>query len=194
MSAAEPVAPASPATAKGPAPAGLADESESSTWAYIGIGSNIEPESNICRALGELHRYFGPLTVSSIYANPAFGFVGPDFLNLAVKFATRLPLGELAEQLWEIEAGHSEQRNQRAKKYASRALDLDVLLYGDQVADHNGVRVPRPEITRHAFVLRPLAEIAGDYRHPVLGLTLAELWARFDQSQTMLRPVALPVA
>lgn len=192
MSQAELVAPVSPALARGAVPAGGADESEPLTWVCVGIGSNIEPERNIRRALTELRRRFGPLTVSPIYANPAFGFIGADFWNLAVKFATRLPLVELAGQLREIEARHPEERH-KAAKYTSRALDLDLLLYGDQVADHNGVRVPRPGIARHAFVLRPLAEIAGDYQHPLLGLTLAELWARFDQSRASLRPVMLPV-
>ena len=55
----------------------------------------------------------------------------------------------------------------------------------------NGLRIPRDEITRHAFVLRPLAEVAGDRRHPRLGVTFAELWAAFDQSQETLQPVAV---
>jgi 2-amino-4-hydroxy-6-hydroxymethyldihydropteridine diphosphokinase len=61
----------------------------------------------------------------------------------------------------------------------------------DLALRENGLQLPRDEITRHPFVLRPLAEVAGDRRHPLLGITFAELWAAFDQSRETLRPVAL---
>jgi len=180
------------ATVRPATPARVVVETEPRVWACVGIGSNIEPEQNVRRALTELRRRFGALTVSTIYANPAVGFAGDDFLNLAVKFATALPVHELAAQLREIEARHP--ACGEATKFTARALDLDLLLYGGLVADSHGVRVPRPEITRYAFVLRPLAEIAGDWLHPLLGVTLAELWARFDRSQALLlRPVTLTV-
>ena len=75
-------------------------------WVCVGIGSNIEPKRNIPHALAELRRRFGALTVSTVYANPAIGFAGDDFLNLAVNFDTDLPVHNLVAQLREIEARH----------------------------------------------------------------------------------------
>lgn len=161
-------------------------------WVGVSIGSNIDPEQNVCRALEALRRRFGTLTLSTIYANPAVGFVGDDFLNLAVKFSTNLPVHSIIAQLREIEARY--QPNAEAIKFAPRTLDLDLLFYGDQVLEEGGVRLPRPGMTRYAFMLRPLAEIAGEWRHPLLGVTAAELWDQFDSSQALLRPVILPCA
>ena len=158
-------------------------------WVCIGIGSNIEPERHIRLGLAELRRRFGPLVVSTVYANPAVGFAGDDFLNLAASFASDWPVRAVAAALADIEAAY---RPPGANpKHPSRALDLDLLLYGDRVLAEDGIRVPRAEITRHAFVLAPLAEIAGEHRHPLSGITFAELWARFDRSRANLRPVEL---
>lgn len=157
---------------------------------YIGIGSNIEPERHIRAALAALRRQFEPLTVSTVYANPAVGFVGADFLNLVAGFETKLTVYDVAADLRAIEAVY--QRPCGGLKLTPRTLDLDLLLYGDLVLNgEGGLRIPRAEITRHAFVLRPLAEIAGERRHPVLGVTFAELWAAFEQARETLRPVAL---
>lgn len=158
---------------------------------YVGMGSNIEPERHIRAGLADLRERFGPLGVSTIYANPAFGFVGADFLNLVVGFETGLTVHEVAAGLRAIETIHA--RGGHGSKQESRTLDLDLLLYDDLVLRTNGLCVPRDEIIRHAFVLRPLAEMAGERRHPVLGATFAELWAAFDRRRERLTPVILAV-
>ena len=160
------------------------------TWVCVGIGSNIDPERNICAALITLRRRFGPLCVSTVYRNPPVGFIGDDFLNLVIRFDTDLSPALLAAELREIES--CQQPSGKEARFAPRALDLDLLLYADAVLTADGVRVPRRDITRYAFVLRPLAEVAGERLHPVLGVTFAELWAQFDQSHERLQPVVLP--
>lgn len=156
---------------------------------YVGIGSNIEPERNICSGLASLRRQFGPLTASTVYANAAIGFAGDDFLNMVAGFQTDLAVHAVLARLRKIEEAH--QYRGEGPKLAPRALDLDLLLYDDLVLREDGLCIPRDEITRHAFVLRPLAEVAGDRRHPLLDTTFAELWTAFDQSRETLRPVAL---
>lgn len=128
--------------------------------------------------------------MSTVYRNPPVGFVGDDFLNLVVRFDTDLPPALLAAELRKIES--RQQPSGKEARFAPRALDLDLLLYADAVLTADGVRVPRRDITRYAFVLRPLVEVAGDCLHPILGITLSELWAQFDQSHERLQPVVLP--
>ena len=76
-------------------------------------------------------------------------------------------------------------------RFASRTLDVALLLYGELATHGAGPRVPRPEILEYGFVLGPLAEIAPDLRHPVLGERIEDLWARFEGSGRDLVPKEL---
>lgn len=157
------------------------------TEVYVGAGSNIEPERHLRAALASLAESFGVLRVSPVYRNRPVGFDGDDFLNMVIGFDTELELGEVAAELDRIEGAGGRVRDER--KFAPRTLDLDLLLYGDAALEHQGINVPRDEIMRYAFVLRPLADIAGDRIHPVSGRSFAELWAGFDQSKHALEAV-----
>ena len=89
--------------------------------------------------------------------------------------------------LAEIEDAHG--RDRSGPRFSSRTLDLDLLLYDDLVLDENGLKLPREEILKNAFVLWPLAEIAPGLVHPVAEKTYAELWADFDKSKETLLPI-----
>lgn len=147
---------------------------------FLSIGSNIERERNIPSALAELERRLGPMVVSGLYETEAVGFDGPPFHNLVAAFSTELPVQEVAAILAEIETQHG--RIRESTKFSSRTLDVDLILYGDLVLSEGKLKLPRPEITRYAFVLEPLAEIAPEGRHPVTGERYADLWKRFDKT------------
>lgn len=150
--------------------------------AWLSLGSNLEPERHLRAALDELRARFGALVVSPVYRTPAVGFEGPDFLNLAVGIDSDLDPTALDAWLHALEDRHGRRRD--APRFSSRTLDVDLVLFGDAVLRGPGnLEVPRGELARHAFVLRPMADIAGQVVHPVLGRTLAELWAAFPQQQ-----------
>ena len=155
--------------------------------AFIGIGSNIERETNIRSGLQALHRNFSNVSVSRVYESSAVGFNGDNFFNLVALIETELDARALQDKLHEIEAQFGRVRG--AQRYVSRTLDLDLLLYDDLVCDEEGLQLPREDVTEFAFVLLPLSEMAGELQHPVLKTTYAELWENFDQADQVLWPV-----
>lgn len=156
---------------------------------YISIGSNIEKEYHIHSALRALALFFGGLIVSSTYETEAVGFVGATFHNLIVGFDSDLDVKTIAKQLRQIELDHG--RTRECKKFSSRTLDLDLILYGDLVISDGRLQIPRDEIEKYAFVLEPLAEIAGDLKHPVSGVCYREMWERYDKS-ALVRKIIKP--
>ncbi|BBA36622.1 2-amino-4-hydroxy-6-hydroxymethyldihydropteridine pyrophosphokinase [Methylocaldum marinum] len=147
---------------------------------FLSIGSNIEREKHIPSALKELEERMGTLTVSSVYESEAVGFEGARFYNLVAAFSTELPVSEVAKTLSEIENHHGRTRD--SQKFSSRTLDVDLILYGDEVLQQGKLMLPREDIIRYAFVLEPLAEIAPNRKHPVIGESYADLWAKFDKT------------
>ncbi len=156
---------------------------------YIGAGSNVDPRRHLRAGLVALADRYGLLKVSPVYRNSAVGFAGDDFLNLVIGFETDEPVGDVVRYLGDVEAANGRTRTE--EKFSPRTLDLDLLLYGNLVGEFDGVELPRSEITRYAFVLKPLADLVPEARHPVEGATYADLWASFDVSRHPLERVAV---
>lgn len=153
---------------------------------YLSLGSNIEPRRHLAAALDELRARFGTIDVSPAYRTRAVGFEGDDFLNLAVGLDTELEPEPLNEWLHALEARHGRRRD--GPRFASRTLDVDIVLYDDRVARGPGnLEIPRSELVQHAFVLQPMADLAPDVRHPLAGKTLAELWREFTGDRGAIR-------
>jgi 2-amino-4-hydroxy-6-hydroxymethyldihydropteridine diphosphokinase len=161
------------------------------TRVYLSLGSNLEPHRHLHAALQALRERFGELVVSPAYRSRAVGFAGADFVNLAVGLDTQLAPGALNDWLHALEDRNGRRRD--VPRYSDRTLDVDIVLYGDQVVDGPGhLQIPRKEL-RHAFVLKPLADIAPEARHPLDGRSLAELWAAFPAESEPLFPESLPM-
>ena len=159
---------------------------------FVAAGSNVSPEKNLARALRELRQTFGDVRSSAAYRNAAVGFVGPDFINLVVGFSTELGMREVLAELHRIETLCGRPRH--APKWEPRAMDLDMLLYGDLVCSEAGITLPRPDLTKRPYMLGPMAEIAGEVRHPTLGQSIRELWEQFARGSHVMHVVALPVS
>jgi 2-amino-4-hydroxy-6-hydroxymethyldihydropteridine diphosphokinase len=154
---------------------------------YVSIGSNIEREANIRGGVADLRSRFGELELSQVYESAAVGFDGDNFYNLVAAFETDKSVQEVAATLHAIEDEHG--RTREGPRFSSRTLDIDMLLYDDLVLQQGKLELPRDEITKNAFVLWPLAEIAPELEHPVLKQSYATLWQAFDKEKQPLWPI-----
>jgi 2-amino-4-hydroxy-6-hydroxymethyldihydropteridine diphosphokinase len=154
---------------------------------YLGLGSNVDAESNLHRAVAALREQFDQIELSPVYRSSPLGFDGDDFLNLVVRFSTDQAPDELLDY---FETLHERAGRVRGHdKLVSRPLDIDLLLYGDVIDPEPPLRLPRSDILEHSFVLRPLAELAPDLVHPVTGSTMKAIWNEFDPASHPLQAV-----
>ncbi len=158
--------------------------------AYVGLGSNLgEREALLRSAIEQLAQL--PETrlgkVSSLYDTAPVGELDqPNFLNAVIQLETALTARQLLWNLLLIERRLGRVRHV-ARRFGPRTIDLDLVLFGDQVIDTPDLKLPHPEYHRRAFVLVPLAEIEPKLVHPLLGLTAEELLARVEQRPAVRR-------
>jgi 2-amino-4-hydroxy-6-hydroxymethyldihydropteridine diphosphokinase len=155
---------------------------------FISIGSNINKEHYIKAALAILPTHFENVTYSSIFESESVGFEGNNFYNLVAAATTELSLAEVCALLKRIEQEHG--RTPSDKKFSPRTLDLDLLFFDDVICD-SPAQLPRDEITKNAFVLWPLAEVAGEFLHPVENKSVAQLWQEYDKTKQKLWKVEI---
>ena len=157
--------------------------------AYLSLGSNVEPERHLRAAIDALRTRFGDVVVSPVYRVPAVGFDGPAFLNAAAIIDSDLDPFALTRWLHGIENAHGRIRSH--VKNSSRTLDMDIIFFDDLVLDMpGGLQLPRPEL-RHAFVLKPLVDIAPGFVDPVRGVHLADVWASHPERGTRFATVMI---
>ena len=155
------------------------------TQIFLGLGSNIEREKHLHAGLEALDGFVQHMTCSPVFESQPVGIKSGPFFNLVVSAYTDLPLMELDRRLKFIEADNGRYAPERK----GLPLDIDVLLYGEQVGNFDGLILPRAEILKNAFVLWPLSLIAPDRLHPGVNVSFAELW-RDAQIEQVLAPVA----
>ena len=148
---------------------------------YVSIGSNINREQSIRAGIKELRELFGEVELSPVYESISVGFEGDNFYNLAAGFTTSLSIEDLNRTLSDIEDRHG--RDRSGPRFSSRTLDIDLLLY-DKVVIETDCVLPRPEIYKNAFVLKPLADIAGNMNDPIKGDDYSTLWNALEKTCT----------
>lgn len=150
--------------------------STSRETAYLLLGTNLgDRRAHLHRACALIETRCGVLKdCSQVWRTAAWGIENqPDFLNLAVALETTLPADALLKALLAIEL---EIGRVRRIKWASRLIDIDILLYGDHIIDRPHLKVPHPFMTQRNFALGPLSDLAGTLCHPLCGRTIDQLY------------------
>ncbi|TXN37021.1 2-amino-4-hydroxy-6-hydroxymethyldihydropteridine diphosphokinase [Flagellimonas hymeniacidonis] len=144
--------------------------------AYLSLGSNLGNRYlTLQKALFSIQKKAGKVTaVSSIYENPAIGFEGDDFLNACIIVETEKSATELLSILLQVEKDFGRERSDQ-DSYQSRTLDIDIILFGNEIITTEELVVPHPRMVNRNFVLKPLADISPQFYHPVLNKDIRNL-------------------
>ncbi|MCZ4295296.1 2-amino-4-hydroxy-6-hydroxymethyldihydropteridine diphosphokinase [Vibrio sinaloensis] len=155
--------------------------------AYVGIGSNIDRRKHIQAAIEELRALGQDIRLSTIFECEAVGFESHAFYNLVAEIKTSLTLTEFSRQLRDIELKWG--RAADAGKFEPRTVDLDIILFGEQVSSEKP-QLPRSDIFKYAFVLQPLVELCPQLVVPQDGRTIEQIWQQ-SNFNVVLEPVPM---
>lgn len=157
--------------------------------AYIALGSNLgDRELNLLRAVAEVGRVpeSRVTALSSFYETSPVGNVNQDsFYNAVLRLTTRLDARSLLTLLLRIEDEGF--KRIRTVHQGPRRMDLDLLLYGNEIISEDNLIVPHPRLTERRFVLQPLCEIAPDLMHPLTGAKMREILAMLKSDETVIK-------
>lgn len=151
-------------------------ESDLNHSVYLSIGSNLgDRKTNVRKALEKLSEFCRVADCSKPYRMKPYGVLDqPDFLNLAARIETDLTPPSLLLRLQEVEAAVGRVRTGR---WRERIIDLDILFYDDLVMFSPDLIIPHPDLHNRYFVLKPMMDIAPDYVHPVMKMTITEIYS-----------------
>ena len=166
---------------------------------YLSLGSNQGDKfNNLQKAIHLIAEKIGPiLNISTIYKTPAVGFKGEDFFNICLKISTYLPPEILIKTILEIENTLGRARA-NSDTYSNRTIDIDILLFDDEIIFSHELIVPHPRMLERKFVLIPLIEIASNVIHPVTKTHIGKCLDSCKDtsiinkvSETLIRPIPL---
>jgi 2-amino-4-hydroxy-6-hydroxymethyldihydropteridine diphosphokinase len=153
---------------------------DSSVIVYLGLGSNIHRNSNIRAGLDRLSLIMTAIDFSPVFVSEAVGIKTDLFFNMVIRGHCELSLKSLIKEIKDIEISSGRQRNS-----PEVSLDIDILLYGDEVGAKAGIILPNEEIETAAHVLYPLSLVAKGDKHPVTGIPFSTLWASMDRPRRL---------
>ncbi|NLB72121.1 MAG: 2-amino-4-hydroxy-6-hydroxymethyldihydropteridine diphosphokinase [Chloroflexi bacterium] len=155
------------------------------TLVYLGLGTNLgDRRANLEKAIKAINQKMIVLRKSSVYETKAWGYTEqPDFLNQVIEVSTDLSPLSLLNFLKRTETELGRVENFR---YGPRLIDVDILFYGELIRNTARLQIPHPKLHERAFVLVPMAELEGEFVHPVLEKTIAELLENVDASEVRL--------
>jgi 2-amino-4-hydroxy-6-hydroxymethyldihydropteridine diphosphokinase len=144
---------------------------------FIGVGSNLGDRRENCReARDRIGQLTGTRVVkeSSIYESEPHGNAKTWFANSVLEIETEFAPPELLKRLKAIETAMGRKRV-RGKRWGSRVIDLDILLFDNELLNKRNLKVPHPQLPNRRFVLLPLSELAPQLIHPALNVSISEL-------------------
>lgn len=153
----------------------------------LSIGSNVDAANNIRQAVKALRDEFNNILCSTVYESEAVGFEGNNFLNLVAIIDTKKQLSSILRFVKQLEDRLGRDRTQ--PKFSDRCMDVDILTYGEATGAECGIVLPRPEITKNAFVLLPLSEVLPEQINDETGISNARMWQDYDKSLQKLWPI-----